>query len=79
MYLTSEGGSNAPLDYVLMKYRERFKLSWHELMQIPLKVVMKDIEMISLEEKVLKSKQDKEEKKHQSLTNKYATHRPVKH
>ena len=43
-----------PFEYVLLKYREKFGLSWCELMETPIKVLYQDLKMLEIEENVSK-------------------------
>ncbi len=63
MYITSQGDTEPPWDYVLMKYRQKFNLTWQEAMETPLSIMQKDMEMSSIENQMLQSKEDMAEKK----------------
>lgn len=49
--LSNKGKPNVspPTEYTLMKYRERFGLSWYQLMNMPHSVLVQDIEMMKIE------------------------------
>ena len=46
---TKNPPTEAPLTYLLLKYRERFQLSWKQLLETPMRVIDEDLEMLSIE------------------------------
>jgi len=60
---TSDGKAkisvSPPLDYIGMKYRQQFNISWQELMATPFDVVLKDLEMMDMEADMLDYQQSK--------------------
>lgn len=65
----SQGNSTSvtlPIEYIIMKYRQYFGLSWAQFVETPLDVFFLDLEMMSIEaeveEAVLKSKVEEAKK-----------------